>query len=89
MEKLGVTIFGIPARSPDLNPIENLFNQLRRRIKQESLVKNIVQESKEEFTHRVKGYLESYDIGRIDRLIESMPNRVRLVLKAKGQRIRY
>ena len=89
MLNAGVLIFGIPARSPDLNPIENLFNQVRQSIKKDSLRRSITHETKEEFTQRVKGMLESFPVGRITRLIESMPKRIAMVLKAKGQRIRY
>ena len=40
-----IRLFPIPARSPDLNPIENLFNQVRRKIKEDSLSKQLERES--------------------------------------------
>ena len=44
----------IPARSPDLNPIENLFHIVRKKIKAEILEKNITHQSWDEFVDRVK-----------------------------------
>ncbi len=87
--RLGLKIFSIPARSPDLNPIENLFNQVRMEIKKQSLQNVIQRESEAEFTSRVKQLLLSYDPERVDRLIDSMPRRIQEVLKVKGQRIKY
>ena len=89
MLNLGIMLFSIPARSPDLNPIENLFNQVRALIKKDSLRRQIESESKKEFTLRVKSMLESFSVCRINRLIESMPKRIEMVQKAKGQRIKY
>ena len=31
-KRIGASVFNIPARSPDLNPIENLFNMVRRKL---------------------------------------------------------
>ena len=48
MDRQNIKLFTIPPRSPDINPIKNLFNQLRRTIKYDSLTKQLHQ-SKEEF----------------------------------------
>ena len=84
-----ISLFSIPSRSPDLNPIENLFNQVRQTIKEDSLQKQLEHETKEEFTTRVGGLLSSYSVERINNLILSMPKRVDMVISAKGQRIKY
>ncbi len=44
----------IPARSPDLNPIENLLHIVRKKIEAEILQKNIIYQSWDEFVERVK-----------------------------------
>ena len=44
----------IPARSPDLNPIKNLFNIVRKCIEAEILEQNIIHQSWDEFVERVK-----------------------------------
>ena len=43
----------IPARSPDLNPIENLFNMARKQINAEVKEKNISNETWTDFASRV------------------------------------
>lgn len=84
-----IRLFPIPARSPDLNPIENLFNQVRRKIKEDSLAKQLARETKTEFIARVSGLLMDFDKTRIDNLILSMPKRIEMVIKNKGIRIKY
>ena len=44
----------IPARSPDLNPTENLFNIVCKCIEAEILEQNIIHQSWDEFVQRVK-----------------------------------
>ena len=89
LEDLGVLVFKIPARSPDLNPIENMFHLVGRRLSEEAIQRNITQETFKEFSARVKTTLENFPIKTINRIIDSMPRRVKMVIKRKGQRIRY
>ena len=46
--------FSVPARSPDMNPIENVFNYERTNLHEESLNRNISFENFEEYCARVK-----------------------------------
>ena len=41
MEKIEAEFHKIPARSPDLNPIENLFHLLKKRLENEAIENNI------------------------------------------------
>ena len=82
-------VFRIPARSPDINPIENFFHQMTCKLEQDAFEKHITRETKEEFAERIKKTMAEFPVNRINKLIESMPRRVRLVIKAKGRRIRY
>ena len=87
--KQNIRLFSIPPRSPDLNPIENLFNQVRRTIKEDSLQRQLERESRAQFVTRVCGLLLNFNPTRIDNLIKSMPKRIELVKKSKGLRIKY
>ena len=40
-EALGCSMFAIPARSPDLNPIENIFHLVRKQLKKDALEQQI------------------------------------------------
>ena len=90
MEKVHANVIQrIPARSPDLNPIENVFNVVKRQLKDEALQKNIESESKDEFEKRVLSALLNYPSSVIDRTIESMEKRLKLVVKGRGNRTKY
>lgn len=82
-------IMPIPPRSPDLNPIENLFQQVDSVLKRQAIERKIERESFQEFSQRCKETLLNYDTEKIDTLIRSMVKRMKEVIKAKGQRINY
>ncbi len=74
----------IPPRSPDLNPIENVFHLVKKSLEREAINKNITRESFVEFRARVFRCFESLDVSMIDRTIESMPKRIEKIIKSKG-----
>ena len=41
MDNVGARLFDIPARSPDLNPIDNLFHLVARKLDNGALENNI------------------------------------------------
>ena len=82
-------IFKIPPRSPDLNPIENLFHNITRKLRRDALTNNITKETREEFAERVQRTMREYDTGAIDKLIESMPGRIDAVYKGRGKKLKY
>ena len=45
LAEVGGKKFSIPARSPDLNPIENLFHHVKRKLKREAMTKKITKET--------------------------------------------
>jgi len=45
-------VFKIPARSPDLNPIENFFHLAARELKKDALLRRITYEAKHQFSER-------------------------------------
>ena len=82
-------VMAIPPRSPDLNPIENIFGQVSRLLEIQAVERDITKESFVDFSTRVKETLVNFDTDRINKVIESMPKRINEVIKAKGQRIDY
>jgi len=86
---MGTEMFGIPARSPDLNPIENVFHIVRRQLKEDAMEKKIESETYDEFCLRVKDTIMSTNVDYIAKTIESMPERIKRVIKNKGGRTKY
>ena len=74
--RIGRKAFNIPARSPNINPIKNLFNQVRGKLKKQAREQKITTETREEFSNRVRNLLESFSIEAICKIIESMPRRI-------------
>ena len=88
-DRVSAKVFLIPPRSPDLNPIENFFHQVNRKLQQQALVNNITRETKDELEYRIKKTMREFPLENINRLIESMPKRICMVIKAGGKRIPY
>ena len=89
MESLGYSLFSIPARSPDLNPIENTFHLIGKKLRKDAIDLKLEQETYEQFVRRVKRTVLDFDKDIIDRTIASMPRRVDAVIKCKGGRTKY
>ena len=83
MYNVGVKEFSIPAPSPDMDSIENVFNYVRTKLHEESHTKNITFENFEEYSAYVKKTLRSV----LNKKIESMDNRLSMVLQNRGKRI--
>jgi hypothetical protein len=86
---VGCSIFAIPARSPDFNPIENIFNNIRAYLKEEVERKKITKENYVQFSARVKTTIEQYPLVTINKTIDSMMKRMRLTKEGKGSRTKY
>lgn len=89
MRAVGARNFSIPPRSPDINPIENVFNVVKDRLHTQALEDNITFETFDEFSCRVKETLTNVPIAYINKTIESMNNRMEMIIRAKGKRIKY
>lgn len=87
--EIGARVFSIPPRSPDLNPIENIFNVTKEKLKEDALMNEITKEDWDSFCMRVKSTLENTDIAYINSTIESMERRVDLVIANGGERTKY
>lgn len=89
LNTIGAILFAIPARSADLNPIENVFNIVKRTLKIQAIRNNITYESYEQFSERVKSTLYAMSSDVIDSTISSMNRRIELIIKGKGKRTKY
>ena len=88
-EYVNATVFKIPSRSPDLNPIENFFHMVNNKLRQQALDDRIRKETFQEFSARIRKTMIEYPVEEIDKIIETMDKRTEMVLKAKGMRIKY
>ena len=79
----------IPARSPDLNPIENFFHLVQKEMKGQALQQKIQKQSFEEFSTRCISTMRNFPAVEINKIIDSMSKRINLMIKSKGQRIKY
>ena len=76
LQDVGALLFRIPARSPDLNPIENIFNIVSAKLERDALLKQIKHKTFEQFFDRVEKTLCNIDPKLIDRTIELMNKRI-------------
>lgn len=81
--------FSIPPRSPDVNPIENFFHIIRNKLHEDALSQHTVKEDFATFSTRVRDTICSYPTDIIDKTIESMGERMDLIIAGKGHRTKY
>ena len=73
---LNCPLLKIPPRSPDLNPMENIFQLVRKQLDKDALEKNICCESMGDFEHRIKATFMAIPTETVDKTIPSMSSRV-------------
>ena len=88
-ESLGYSMFYIPARSRDLNPIGNTFHLSGKKLKKEAKDFKLEKETYQQFCARAKATTLEFSSTIIDRTIESMARRIKAVIEAKGMRTKY
>ncbi len=89
IERLGGHLFCIPARSPDVNPIENFFHLVGKELKRQALERRITSETEQEFVDRVIMTMNEFPVESINKIIESMDKRIDMIIKNGGQRTKY
>ena len=83
-DEKGIRVLDHPPQSPDLNPIENLW-----RIVKISIYKNHDIKSVKDLWEAFEEEWEKVDAVTCQKLIESMPKRLALVIKARGGSTKY
>ena len=89
LTSIGATHFEIPARSPDLNPIENLFHLTKSSLREEAVALVLRSESVAAFEERVVRTLGNMARAHADKTIESMGKRIAEVIRRGGGRSSY
>lgn len=84
-EEHEVNLLDFPPRSPDLNPIENLWGLLARKVYSEG--RHF--QSKGDLISYIKQEWENLDQEILKNLIQSMPNRIYEVILKKGSYTKY
>lgn len=82
-------VLKIPPRSPDLNPIENIFHIVSRKLEKDAIDQRITRESYQEFCDRVRRTIYSISRQLIDKTIESMNTRIADIIRTNGERLKY
>ncbi len=79
----GITVLDWPANSPDLNPIENLWGIVKRKMR------DTRHNNADDLKATVKETWASIPPQQCHKLITSMPRRIEAVIKAKGAPTKY
>ncbi len=79
----GVTVLDWPANSPDLNPTENLWGIVKRKMR------NTRPNNADDLKAAIKATWASIPPQQCHKLITSMPRRIEAVIKAKGAPTKY
>ncbi len=79
----GVTVLDWPANSPDLNPIENLWGIVKRKMR------DTRPNNADDLKATVKETWASIPPQQCHKLITSMPRQIEAVIKAKGAPTKY
>jgi transposase len=79
----GIQILPWPSLSPDLNPLENIWGTMKRQIQGKQF------KDKNALWATIQGVWSSFTTTFVRRYIDSMPLRIRAVVKAKGGATHY
>ena len=74
MGDVGCRMFAIPPPSPDINPIENIFHLVRRKLQGDALKNKITKETFAAFSERIKRTMKNMPIETVNKTILSITN---------------
>ena len=72
-----------------MNPIQNVFNIGESKLREQAVRKNITKETFDQFVVRARDILMSTPITVIDKIIDTMPKRMKMIIQKKGGRLKY
>ena len=73
----------LPGCSPDLNPIENVFSDLKRKLARENI------SSVKGLEKRIRNFWSKLQKSYLTKLVNSMPNRLQEVIRRNGGMTKY
>ena len=85
LETEGVTRIGWPSRSPDMNPIEHIWDDMGRALRD----RDVQPTNLDELTVALREEWDALPLEKINNLIDSMPRRIAALLRARGGHTRY
>ena len=85
LDELGLSCMSFPTSSPDLNPIEHLWNHLAKQLK----IDRRIFATHEQLWDRIQEELDEENKILCRKLIATMPERIIDVIKSKGGHTRW
>lgn len=85
----GVRKLPLPSNSPDLNPIENVWHILKSRLRKRFAKGEKRPHSEDELWEALVEEWERLDQDTLNKLVDSMPNRLEEVIKANGSHTKW
>ena len=85
LKEIEVPVMAWPARSPDLNPIEHLWDELKKRVRSRNTVPRSLGEIKTAINEEWDRIPQDF----IKKLISSMKRRMQAVIQARGGNTSY
>lgn len=80
----GIEVMQWPAQSPDLNPVENAWARLKQNLEERVDIKTM-----EDLWKAIQQEWASIPSDYFETIADSMPNRMKMVIDAKGGAIEY
>lgn len=88
-QEIDAELFKIPPRSPELNPIENVFALVKKELRLQATQNRITTETYPQYCLRVRATLLSVSVKTINTIIGSYKKRLQDIISNKGGRINY
>jgi hypothetical protein len=83
MEGHDVNVISWPAQSPDLNPVENMWAELKRRLECLQI------DTMEQLWHKANDIWSSIEPEIVTAVVDSMPRRIQEVIQNRGRHTHY